>query len=233
MENSKKINKYFSKLEKFIGSKFPPLIVNILEKCGFDCEIALQEIGFDCIESIEKLLNFKRDLVQGTVYEHQEVIKLLPGHCQIILAIPEHIKKLKQSSKQKNPSIHKPKFTFEEVEIDDTIDAEVVTLDENSVKSLTSEIVSKLENAAKIIKLVVEINDRCIIDLCYTSENKIKCMFICPICQKAYSCIYKNHWKASNAQAHLKIHVNKDANEDDINRIIESANSSINKTNSV
>lgn len=237
MENkNKKKNNYWAKLEKSIGSKFPEPIINILEKCGFDCEIALSEIDADCIDLIEKHLNKNRDLVKSTVYENQDEVKILPGHRQIIASIPEHIKKFKTNQTKKPTSVKRiqqsqqPKISFPSVqsETGETIDAELVTLNEETEKCLLDGILSKLKNTAKNIKLAININEECIQDLRYICDKNFRCTFVCPLCSKKYSCIYKSHWKASNAQAHLKSHKDEDIDED-IDQILERANSSINK----
>lgn len=104
----------FSRLEKFIGSKYPKHIKNLLLHCGFESENALLTINEKSIEEIEQILNQNIDLLKlvlkDTTYIDRNGLlisapfKFLLGHKSLILNIPKTIEEFNEN-KKKNKSV--------------------------------------------------------------------------------------------------------------------------------
>lgn len=218
MSRPKSQQNYFKQLEKFIGSKFPSFIINFLVSSGFDTELALISLKESSIDVIESHLNQNRIFAQATVYEHQQPIKLLPGHKAIILEIPKYVEQLKSNRKGSRKST-------KQIDIIDSAQK----LDE-----IKDKLIVKVSGYISKIQLHLNLIDDCVIGLKYVSNQEYKCHFKCPACQKLISCIFKNYWMISNVQSHLKDHTKEaiiiplNENENEVQELIQQANNSIN-----
>lgn len=91
-----------SKLKKILGRALPNGLGNILLESGFDSECALSTIDLVAIKSIEEYVNNNKHLLEGTVYENQNVdFKFKPGHRLILLGLPKALAEY-EAKKPKN-----------------------------------------------------------------------------------------------------------------------------------
>lgn len=191
--------KYFTKLEKFIGSKIPEYIVNFLIDAGYDEEIALRGICAETITTIENHLNLeeKKFLLIGTVYERAEKVSLLPGHKSIILNIPSYIESF-ISNKRNKSNVRIQKEQFESPAESEKSSEQLDELKEKCLK--------KLQNYAKCKSVDLNITEICFSNFECIAEDEYKYRFDCPACSKSHLCQFKKYWRVSNIQAHLKTH---------------------------
>lgn len=183
----------FRSLERFIGSKIPAFIVNILIESGFESEIALRQLNEESVTEIEEFVNVKRDLLINTSYAElgiDEPFKFLIGHKKILLSIPNQIK-ISKSSKKKG---------------ENTVETD--SIEPVNVVKQTEKVVNKLQNFIRTIGFDFNLNSQCIFDFECTENNECKCRFQCPLCSKRIPCLFKKYWMVSNVQAHLKKHKN-------------------------
>lgn len=128
----------FVRLEKFIGSKYPSFIKDILLHSGFDCESALLLINEERIKKIELDVAAKPELLNNTVYEEKirnsnDEFQFLIGHRELILNIPETIRQ-KNTKKSYRTSV-----TRLETELDiDTLTTSLITKVNNYFEKKTS-----------------------------------------------------------------------------------------------
>lgn len=105
-----------SKLKKILGRALPNGLGNILLESGFDSECALSTIDLVAIKSIEEYVNNNKHLLEGTVYENQNVdFKFKPGHRLILLGLPKALAEY-EAKKPKNDKKNAEKIDEEEEE---------------------------------------------------------------------------------------------------------------------
>lgn len=87
-----------------MNEKIPNDIVCILEKCGFDSQLALQSIDYDVIAEIEEFVNEDRSILKNTSYEHIENFKFKPGHRMFLLNLATRMQLWTDTKIEANPS---------------------------------------------------------------------------------------------------------------------------------
>lgn len=186
-------------MEKFNGEKIPLCVKELLMKCAYDTLSSLLQINPNTLRNIESFLNNHKMFItqlKCCYHEHYkslDIFEFLPGHKEIILAIPSQIQQMKQMKSKRNVQ-SKYKST-------------------PSDSDLKSSLVTKLTKYAQNIGL--ELPDESITEMNLTeyvrgSEGDpfiCQCRFICPICAKNMLVSYVSYWKSSNITTHIKDHL--------------------------
>lgn len=94
-----RIKMFWNKIEKNVGENLPKCVKKILESCGYSTIISLKNISSNSIIQIENHINtFGDEVIQQldccnhefyrNQHRTQQVFKLLPGHRECILSLP-------------------------------------------------------------------------------------------------------------------------------------------------
>lgn len=184
--------KVWSDLENFLSFKYPKVIKNILNICGFDNSLSLKGINEETIKLIEETVNENTSVLKGSVYEAKLPFKFLPGHKILILSIPKHIvdfkaKKQSKANKSGNSSERPKESRIREPE------------------SIKSELLLKLKSYANKLNLKFEIKPDQITNISQI-DNIVKCVVSCSLCDIRVPCKFDQFWKISNLTAHIRNH---------------------------
>lgn len=188
----------------------PDIVVNILNECGYENELSLQQITVEHLKEIENYVQLNlRVLLNGTIYEKQNgEFKFLPGHRVLILNLPKQVeqfvaKRTKSKSRQLNA-------TLNGIENVDVMQNRQNDENENKEDNLKDQLI------AKLVKYGIKTKNRSVSDKLTTANIlnlKIerdgftyKCSVKCPVCERIVPCIYNRHWAVSNIEKHLKKH---------------------------
>lgn len=78
-------------IEKCSGTEIPAIVKFVLEECGYDTHLSLQNISMDDLIDVEKVINneLKWPLCAAGIemciqYKRQALFKFLPGHRKLI-----------------------------------------------------------------------------------------------------------------------------------------------------
>lgn len=189
---TKKIGSIFSKLESFVGYKYPTFIKDILLNTGFDCEHALKTIDEKTIPTIEKKIELNHPhLLNGTIYESKLdshlPFEFLIGHRALILEIPSTLEKYltrKIEKKVKNSKEIEP---------------------QNLRVLLTNKIINNLKK--KNINCEFEIEN---IGEFTQKENRFTCLVKCVFCSINTPCSFDKYWRIGNYSNHVCGHKGKE-----------------------
>lgn len=189
----------FTRLEKFAGNKYPIFIKNILEACGYDHESTLNLLNENSIKQIEREVDERKNLVKGTVYENKDgPFHFLIGHKELILSIPNTLKKLSAQKKSKN--LEKKKGLGKKLDVE--IDSEAVASDR------ANQVIERINKYFKSKKLNCVVNGEHI-KLITLAENCAKCVIKCVFCDSEVTCTFDKHWNIANYTAHIRKHPQK------------------------
>lgn len=193
----------WTKLEKFNREKFPKCVKELLINCAYDTLSSLSQITPDKLQKIESFLNNNKRFIillkccYEDHYKSLDVFEFLPGHKEIILAIPNQIQQMKI----------KPKM-------------------QRQMKSALSDDELKTKLVTKLIlhaeKIGIELPDGSITDLNVIEFERgsdadkwlCKCRFVCPVCAAVMAVKYETHWKSGNLTSHFNAHINEGDNEE-------------------
>lgn len=192
----------WSKIEKFVGEKFPDCVKILLKKAGYDRLNSLSKINTARISEIEAHLDKNREWVNelnccnSEYYKQILVFQFLPGHKATILDIPEQIQQMCDNAGSVK-SVAVVNVLTDQRSDDDIIRGLVSNMLKYCEKidfPLTDEIIS-----------ANNVNDfergNGLDDFAY------KCRFSCPFCDRVFPLKYKTFWMSSNLTAHLKEHI--------------------------
>lgn len=221
-----KVNIYRS-LERQAGEKFQDNIVELLIAAGYDSKTAIKSFSnSSTFIQIESYINENRDrfktILKCTKYENLEPFKFLPGHTALLSGLPEYMIQLNKNKRNLNKKSNKQQFTVQnEVEKQTMSELpngsekqstnqqinELVELNniENSIdqKKVVENLIKRITKFAEKNNIVVDLSENHILNF-RSEENKIKCSFECPFCQKKIPCNYVTNWSCGNVQSHLK-----------------------------
>lgn len=188
--------KFWLDFEKFIGSRLPKDIPNILTACGYDSELAIIGLKEKDLETIEKEVDKNKDILKNSTdyknnYNSPERFVLKPGHKSLILSLPKKFEDFLEE-KKKDEQRNNPKKNSK------------------NVNELKSELTEKLNNYMLRFSFNVNFTQSDLSKFIFLEDkNCYTCGVKCPFCMKVFSCKYSTYWMVSNFEAHLKSHVNQ------------------------
>lgn len=71
----------------------PEVIINILEKSGYDSTIAIESMNVNQIEEMEGYVSRNLQLLDNSIYTNTANFKFLPGHKTLLLTLPKYTEK--------------------------------------------------------------------------------------------------------------------------------------------
>lgn len=93
------------KIENIINEPLPECVKKILSFCGYDSMMSLKRINCESVEQIQRQINSHflhgiRELTccHSDFYAQQIEFEFLPGHLDLILALPHYLKSETQST---------------------------------------------------------------------------------------------------------------------------------------
>lgn len=185
----------FKRLEKFTGGKYPIFIKDILESCGYDHESTLILLNENSIKEIESEVEGKKDLIKNTVYEHKDgPFSFLIGHKQLILNIPNILKKISEQKKLEKKS---KKKEFSEASGEELNELKAETVGNKAVERINKYLESKNFSCSVNVAHI---------KLITLAENGAKCMVKCIFCDSETTCTFQKHWNIANYIAHIRKH---------------------------
>lgn len=204
----------FDALEKLMGEAFTDNIPEILTTVGFDTKTALKSMNNQCITSIENFVNQNKshfqDTLKGTKYENAENFKFLPGHCALILSLPQYVEALSSKNRRGKKRKHCETLDHPQSNNADHPDADIINNIDDSVKIL---LINKINNYAMKKKLNIKIDDNSILNFRH-ENNSYKCSVQCSVCEKTVPCQYVKHWVCGNFETHIKKHLGQQSVEE-------------------
>lgn len=191
-------NDFWKSLERFLKSKIPNHIKNILNFCGFNNDIAFLNFCEKSIEDIELYINKNRQIFNETILqitsknidENISPFEFKPGEKTLLLSLSRYYSDLKKSKVKRNKR-------------------ERVIKDDGQLKN---NLVEKIKKYANSKSFVIQLSIKDIIEFKKTGESErgiIHCRLKCVFCKTYISCKYDSYWEASNYQKHLKLHFAK------------------------
>lgn len=157
----------------------------------------LRRIDADKLRNIESFLDKRKELISNLDccyadhYKSLDVFQFLPGHKDLILAIPSLIQEMNSDNSRYSPLRSKKTLSDDE---------------------LKKKLIENLINYAENIRLSTPngiLSDVNIVDFRrVTNEDDFVCVcrFICPFCSKVFKLQFKKYWRSSNVTTHLKDH---------------------------
>lgn len=85
-----------------MNEKVPTDVKTILNRSGFDCISALEQIDEAIILEIEQYANENDSVLEETSYQNMKKFKFKPGHKVAILCLADQTKKFKQAESNQN-----------------------------------------------------------------------------------------------------------------------------------
>lgn len=193
-----------------MGEAFTDNIPEILTAMGFDTKTALKSMNIQCVNSIENFINQNRNhhqgILEGTKYENTEIFKFLPGHCALILALPEYIQALSSvlgRKRKHSETIDHPQSSS--VDHPSTLVVDGDKIDDNIKTKIKEQLINKINNFSTKRNINVKIYDNHILNFRY-ENNSYKCLVQCTACAKSVPCKYIKHWVCGNFETHIKTH---------------------------
>lgn len=195
-----------------MGEAFTDNIPDILIKAGFDTKTALKSMNSQNITLIENFINENKEncqkILEGTKYENTEIFKFLPGHCALLLSLPEYVQSLNSKNVRGKKRKHCETLDHPQSSNADHPSVDGVEIDDNIKIQIKQQLIKKINNFATNKKLSVKIDENNISN--FRFENKSwKCSVRCSACTKIVPCTYVTHWICGNFETHLKKHPNQ------------------------
>lgn len=199
----------WSKIEKFVGEKFPDCLKLLLSKAGYDRLNSLNKIDAARISEIEAHLDYNRDWINelkccnSEYYKQLSSFRFLPGHKATILDIPDQIQQMCGAvGGLKSLTVgHSSKNQRSNEEIIQGLVSNMLKYTEKINFPLTDDIISL--NNVNDFERGSEFDD-----------FAYKCRFACPFCDRVFPLKYKTFWMSSNLTKHLKNHISFEMVED-------------------
>lgn len=185
-------------MEKNNCGRFPECVKTLLISAAYNDCATLSRIDAEKLCSIESFLNKNKgyisqlDCCYAAHYKRLEVFEFLPGHKDLILAIPSLLPQMKGSISPY--SLKRNKKTLSDDELKNKLISNLLHYAEN--------IGLEIEDG-KITHVNIHNFQRS------ANENDFlcKCGFICPFCAKVFKLTYKTYWGSSNVTTHFKEHM--------------------------
>lgn len=201
----------FNSLEKILGEAFNDNIPEILTAAGFDTKTSLKSMNIQCITAIENFINQNKnqyqEILKGTKYENTEIFKFLPGHCALILSLPEYIQALSSKNVRGKKRKHCETIDHPPSSNTDHPSAHIdgAEIDVNVKTKIKQELINKINNFSTNKNINVQIQDHHILNF-RCEDDSYKCSVQCSVCEKIVPCKYNTHWVCGNFETHLKKH---------------------------
>lgn len=108
-----KVNRFWSKFQKYLGTQIPEFILNILIGAGYDNALSLSDLNEDDIVNLEVHVTANPNLISCVnSYDANNPFHFLPGHKKTLLSLSEKCKNyLERGNVSKNFNVQ------EEVEL--------------------------------------------------------------------------------------------------------------------
>lgn len=180
-------------MEKVNGGTFPKCVKSLLIESAYNELANLRRIDPEKLRNIESFLDKKKELISNLNccyadhYKTLDVFEFLPGHKDLILAIPSLIQGMNTDSNRRS------KKTLSDDELKKKLIENLLNYAENISLSIPIGILSDVN----IVEFRRDINE---------DDFVCNCRFICPLCSKVFKLQYKTYWRSSNVTTHFKDH---------------------------
>lgn len=231
---------FWSNFQLFLReNRLPSLIVQILNKTGYDTPFSIELLDQEKIKGIEQIINKRFDSISSifkdTEYENSDTkvdtFEFLPGHITLLLGIGVYVKKYLGQSFENKKSKRFGKLST----IPEDLETETELYSEEEREQLKKSLVKKVLNFSKKFNLSVEnishnsIKGNLEVILKKNGVIVYKCTFCCSIdsCEVSIPCIFNKYWLISNLERHIKTHIVDTRKPDaktvhDLNELIKS-----------
>lgn len=223
----------FANIETILGERFEDNLPDILAAAGYSSKTAIKTL---CEASIAKIEQFVQSspakfysILSGTRYEGTSPFHFLPGHFDILLALPRYL------SEFEGKRLDKKQTQKHKEQKDDT---------ENVVPSIGDSIITDSSQVQKelkevLVRKIINFGNKLSVEFKFSEEHihkfeqaggKTKCLAQCAYCNKKTPCNYSTYWNCSNFQTHLKTHIFEEPTTSDsvqTNNILTDSNPSL------